>query len=58
MAASTFYIPSVNVIGSDSLKDAMNTMAEYGFRPDVNRYGQCADEVRYGGRYSKSIAAA
>ena len=32
MAASTFFIPSVNVIGADSLKDAMNTMAEYGFR--------------------------
>ncbi|EBZ4885489.1 L-threonine dehydrogenase [Salmonella enterica subsp. enterica serovar Bredeney] len=32
MAASTFFIPSVNVIGTDSLKNAMNTMAEYGFR--------------------------
>ncbi|EAY5298270.1 L-threonine dehydrogenase [Salmonella enterica] len=32
MAASTFFIPSVNVIGADSLKDAMNTMAEYSFR--------------------------
>ncbi|EAT7906597.1 L-threonine dehydrogenase [Salmonella enterica] len=32
MAASTFFIPSVNVIGADSLKDVMNTMAEYGFR--------------------------
>lgn len=32
MAASTFFIPSVNVIGADSLKDTMNTMAEYGFR--------------------------
>ncbi|EJQ8796674.1 L-threonine dehydrogenase [Salmonella enterica] len=32
MAASTFFIPSVNVIGADSLKNAMNTMAEYGFR--------------------------
>ena len=32
MAASTFFIPSVNVIGADALKDAMNTMAEYGFR--------------------------
>ena len=32
MAASTFFIPSVNVIGADSLKDAMKTMAEYGFR--------------------------
>lgn len=32
MAASTFFIPSVNVIGAGSLKDAMNTMAEYGFR--------------------------
>lgn len=32
MAASTFYIPSVNIIGADSLKDAMNAMAEYGFR--------------------------
>lgn len=32
MAASIFYIPSVNIIGSDLLRDAMNTMAEYGFR--------------------------
>ena len=32
MSASTFYIPSVNIIGADSLKDAMNTMTEYGFR--------------------------
>lgn len=32
MAASTFFIPSVNVIGADSLNDAMNMMAEYGFR--------------------------
>ncbi|EAX0032717.1 L-threonine dehydrogenase [Salmonella enterica] len=32
MAASTFFIPSVNVIGADSLKDAMSTMEEYGFR--------------------------
>lgn len=32
MAASTFYIPSVNIIGADVLNDAMNTMAEYGFR--------------------------
>lgn len=27
-----FFIPSVNVIGADSFKDAMNMMAEYGFR--------------------------
>lgn len=26
------FIPSVNVIGADSFKDAMNMMAEYGFR--------------------------
>ncbi|HBB8111599.1 L-threonine dehydrogenase [Escherichia coli] len=32
MAASTFFIPSVNVIGADSLKDAMNMMADYGLR--------------------------
>ena len=32
MAASTFFIPSVNVIGTGALKEAMNTMAEYGFR--------------------------
>lgn len=31
MAASTFFIPSVNVIGADSLTDAMNMMADYGF---------------------------
>ncbi|EFB3218785.1 hypothetical protein ACU8JK_004436, partial [Escherichia coli] len=27
MASSTFFIPSVNVIGADSLTDAMNMMA-------------------------------
>ncbi|MDM6770884.1 hypothetical protein, partial [Escherichia coli] len=27
MAASTFFIPSVNVIGADSLNDALNMMA-------------------------------
>lgn len=32
MAASTFFIPSVNVIGAGALKEAMNTMAVYGFR--------------------------
>ncbi|HAT2782376.1 L-threonine dehydrogenase [Citrobacter koseri] len=32
MAASTFFISSVNVIGAGALKEAMNTMAEYGFR--------------------------
>ena len=26
-----FFIPSVNVIGADSLTDAMNMMADYGF---------------------------
>ncbi len=26
MASSTFFIPSVNVIGADSLTDAMNMM--------------------------------
>ena len=31
MTASTFFIPSVNVIGADSLNDAMNMMADYGF---------------------------
>ncbi|MEO3991464.1 L-threonine dehydrogenase [Pseudocitrobacter cyperus] len=32
MAASTFYIPSVNVIGADSLNSAMDTMRDYGYR--------------------------
>ncbi|MGX9739300.1 L-threonine dehydrogenase [Pseudocitrobacter corydidari] len=32
MAASTFYIPSVNVIGADSLNGAMDTMRDYGYR--------------------------
>ncbi len=30
MAASVFYIPSVNIIGSDSLNTAMDTMRDYG----------------------------
>ena len=32
MAASTFYIPSVNVIGANSLNGAMDTMRDYGYR--------------------------
>lgn len=32
MAASTFFIPSVNVIGNGALNDAMNTMKDHGFR--------------------------
>ncbi|MFP5594706.1 L-threonine dehydrogenase [Kluyvera sp. 142486] len=32
MAASTFFIPSVNVIGNGALNDAMSTMKEYGYR--------------------------
>ena len=32
MAASVFYIPSVNIIGSDSLSSAMDTMRDYGWR--------------------------
>lgn len=32
MAASTFYIPSVNVIGANSLNGAMDTMRGYGYR--------------------------
>lgn len=32
MAASVFYIPSVNIIGSDSLDTAMDTMRDYGWR--------------------------
>jgi alcohol dehydrogenase len=32
MAASVFYIPSVNIIGSDSLSCAMDTMRDYGWR--------------------------
>lgn len=45
MAASTFFIPAVNVIGADSLNDAMNMMADYGFTRTLivtdrrNRYG-------------------
>ena len=31
VSSSTFFIPSVNVIGADSLTDAMNMMADYGF---------------------------
>jgi len=32
MAASTFFIPSVNMIGANLLKEAINAMAEFGFR--------------------------
>lgn len=32
MTASVFYIPAVNIIGSDSLTSAMDTMRDYGWR--------------------------
>ncbi len=32
MAASTFYIPPVNVIGAGSVTEAMNTIQQYGYR--------------------------
>lgn len=32
MAASTFFIPPVNMIGANLLKEAINAMAEFGFR--------------------------
>lgn len=32
MAASTFYIPPVNVIGTGSITEAMNAIHEYGYR--------------------------
>lgn len=32
MAASVFYIPSVNIIGSDSLSDAMDAVRGYGWK--------------------------
>lgn len=50
MAASTFFIPSVNVIGNGALKDAMNTMKDYGYRRALivtdavlNKLGVAAD---------------
>ena len=50
MTASTFFIPSVNVIGNGALKDAMNTMKEYGYRRALivtdavlNKLGVAAD---------------
>ncbi len=53
MAASTFFIPSVNVIGADSLADAMNMMAEYGLRRTLI-VTDSVNEIRYGGRCAKS----
>ncbi len=50
MAASVFYIPSVNIIGSDSLSCAMDTMRDYGWRRALivtdamlNKLGMAAD---------------
>ncbi|WP_446028526.1 L-threonine dehydrogenase [Lelliottia amnigena] len=50
MAASVFYIPSVNIIGSDSLVSAMDTMRDYGWRRALivtdavlNKMGMVAD---------------
>ena len=50
MAASVFYIPSVNIIGSGSLVSAMDTMRDYGWRRALivtdavlNKMGMVAD---------------
>lgn len=50
MTASVFYIPSVNIIGSDSLTSAMDTMRDYGWRRALivtdavlNKIGMVAD---------------
>ncbi|WP_449555333.1 L-threonine dehydrogenase [Lelliottia amnigena] len=50
MTASVFYIPSVNIIGSDSLVSAMDTMRDYGWRRALivtdavlNKMGMVAD---------------
>lgn len=50
MTASVFYIPSVNIIGSDSLSSAMDTMRDYGWRRALivtdavlNKIGMVAD---------------
>ncbi|VEB91151.1 putative alcohol dehydrogenase [Citrobacter koseri] len=56
MAASTFFIPSVNVIGAGALKEAMNTMAEYGFRRTLIVTDSMLTTIRHGWRYSESVA--
>ncbi|WP_407438945.1 L-threonine dehydrogenase [Lelliottia sp.] len=50
MTASVFYIPSVNIIGSDSLVSAMDTMRDYGWHRALivtdavlNKMGMVAD---------------
>ena len=50
MAASVFYIPSVNIIGPDSLVSTMDTMRDYGWRRALivtdavlNKMGMVAD---------------
>lgn len=50
MTASVFYISSVNIIGSDSLSSAMDTMRDYGWRRALivtdavlNKIGMVAD---------------
>ncbi|HAU5495205.1 TPA: L-threonine dehydrogenase, partial [Cronobacter sakazakii] len=32
MTASVFYIPSINMIGMNSLDEALKTASEYGYR--------------------------
>lgn len=54
MASSTFFIPSVNVIGADSLTDAMNMMADYGFTRTLIVTDSMLTKLGYGGRCAKS----
>ena len=57
MAASTFYIPSVNVIGADSLKSAMDTMRDYGYRRALIVTDAILNKLGMAGDVQKGLAA-
>lgn len=56
MAASTFYIPSVNVIGADSLNGAMDTMRDYGYRRALIVTDAILNKLGMAGDVQKALA--
>lgn len=56
MAASTFYIPSVNVIGAGSLNEAMDTARSYGFRRALIVTDAILNKLGIAGEIQKALA--
>lgn len=57
MSTSTFFIPSVNIIGSGCLQDAMKTMAEYGFRRTLIVTDAVLTQLGMAGEIQKALQA-